>query len=299
MNNNTKLTSTAGLRILMLLILALGGLIVSSASVLFLDRLPKFDATLWLLVFQDIFVFIIPTILALLILYKRPLAQMSVDRAPSWRGIAAVACVYIVSLPALNWLVKWNESLHLPYALADLEMELRNAESAAGMVTQMLLAETSLLPMLFVVMVVGVMTGVSEECFFRGGMLRMFKNDGNSHWAVWTVAIIFSAMHMQFFGFFPRMVLGAWLGYLLVWTRSLWVPVIAHALNNSMVVIAAFLANVGIIPSGWLDKIGIPQDGSFPLLAVASAVATIALAVFFRGILVKEHLTHDASPDGH
>jgi len=41
-------------------------------------------------------------------------------------------------------------------------------------------------------------------------------------------------------GFVPRMLLGAYFGYLLVWTGSVWVPVAAHILNNMMFVVTAW-----------------------------------------------------------
>ena len=37
------------------------------------------------------------------------------------------------------------------------------------------------------------------------------------------------------------MLLGAYFGYLLIWTGSLWAPVAAHMLNNMMFVLTAWL----------------------------------------------------------
>ena len=85
---------------------------------------------------------------------------------------------------------------------------------------------------------------------------------------------------MQFFGFLPRLVLGLWLGYLLVWTRSLWVPIIAHTLNNSTVVVFSYLEGNGIVPEGYGDSLGVPADGAFPWLALVSFIASLALALW-------------------
>lgn len=282
-----RITKLASLRILSLLVLSFFGLILTTLFVGVLDRLPKFDATLWLVMLQDVLAFILPAILGALIFYHRPWQQLCVNKAPSFSAIIIVICVYVASTPALNWIVEWNKGLHLPQSMAAVEQYMRDAETAAQLMTDMLLNETMVLPMLAVLFVVGIMAGVSEEFFFRGGMLRMLNNDGNSHVAVWTIAAVFSAMHVQFFGFFPRLLLGAWLGYLLVWTRSLWVPIIAHALNNSMVVLVSWLANIGLVNRDSFEHFGVPQDGSFPLLALASAVATIALAVFARSVFTR------------
>lgn len=288
MNNTPRFKIAASMRILALLIFAFIGLIVESALMLLVSSMPQFDATLLVVLAQDILVFILPTIAVVFLFYYRPWQQMCLDKAPSLRAIALVVIVCIVSIPALNWCVRWNEGLHLPQSMAAIEQAMRNSEDAAHAMTSMLLSETSLLPMLAVVFVVGIMAGVSEELFFRGGVLRMWNNGGKSHLAVWTVAAVFSAMHMQFFGFFPRLLLGAWLGYLLVWTRSLWVPIIAHSLNNTLVVIATWMSNVGYISSGALDNLGLPNEGNFPWLALASAIATLAI-IFALNHTIRPH----------
>src|SRR5690606_22116941 len=57
---------------------------------------------------------------------------------------------------------------------------------------------------------------------------------------VWITAIVFSAIHLQFYGFFPRVVLGAFFGYMLVWTQNIWVPVLGHFVNNASVTVMAY-----------------------------------------------------------
>ena len=92
------------------------------------------------------------------------------------------------------------------------------------------------------ILIVGVLTGIGEEFVFRGIVQRLFlEKFRNRHIAVWTTAIIFSAIHFQFYGFVPRMLLGAFFGYLLVWSGNIWLPVTAHALNNSLSVIGAYI----------------------------------------------------------
>lgn len=282
MEEKTKMKLSPGLRIILLFIFAFVGVLATFAVVPFLDRLPMHDATLGVMVLQDVMMFIVPAIVVSMLLFKRPLHHMNLDKAPSWRGLLMVLLVCVVSMPALNWTIAWNGSLHLPQFLDWLEEMLRDSEQAAQMLTDKLLSETSLPSMLVVLAVVSLLAGLSEEMFFRGGMLRMLGNDGNSHAAVWLVGIVFSAMHVQFFGFVPRMLLGVWLGYLLVWTRSLWVPVIAHALNNGIVVVSAYLVNINVVPKDALENIGVPQEGQFPWLALASAVATVALVCFAK-----------------
>ena len=281
---------SASTRVLILLGLALGGLIVASvAAALFLLASDKLLHAVILL--QDFAVFILPAVLAVAICYRKPMRFMCLTEAPNWRAVVGVIIVMAVSLPAMNWLVAWNEGLTLPSAFEWMENLLRTSEDAAGEVTKEMMSGTSVWKMLLNLCVVGVMAGVSEEIFFRGGMARLMSPEWrHGHAVIWIVAAVFSAVHMQFYGFVPRLLLGAWMGYLLWWTRSLWVPIIAHALNNSVVVVGTYLDNCGLIPSDAVDHLGVPQNGSFAWLALCSAVVTAVAIVVLRKTFFKKKM---------
>ena len=83
-------------------------------------------------------------------------------------------------------------------------------------------------------------------------------------------ALVFSAVHMQPFGLVPRLLLGAYLGYLLVWSGSVWVPVTVHTLNNSLYVVMRYATGSGESEYG---------SGS-PVVLIASAVLTGAMLVW-------------------
>jgi len=83
-------------------------------------------------------------------------------------------------------------------------------------------------------------------------MIECFKN---KHLGVWSAAIVFSAFHMQFYGFLPRMLMGAYLGYLFLWSGSLWVSIAAHFANNGMAVFLIWLSNRGVVKAD-VDTIG-------------------------------------------
>ena len=263
-------------RLLLLLCLMLLGVIATSILLLFVP-----DGNLFaMLTMQDILAFILPAVVTMAIIYRRPFHVMGLERAPSWLAIAIVIVFYVISLPAMNWLVEMNKAMSLPSWMAGIEQAMRTAEDNAAEVTQEMLNINSVGQLILCVLVVGVMAGLSEEMLFRGALLRTMQDSrlGN-HAVVWITAFLFSALHMQFYGFVPRMLLGVWLGYLFVWTGSLWVPIIAHTLNNSTVVLMSYLSNKGVIPEGFGDSLGLPATGSFPWLATCSLIASIALAI--------------------
>lgn len=272
-NRNMRLST----RLLVLLFLMGIGMIVASVASVLVSNWGM----LTMLTVQDVVAFIVPAVVAMAIFYRRPLHAMYLDRAPSWKALLVVVLFYIVSLPAMNWLVSLNEAMSLPSWMSGVEQMMRSLEDSAAETTKQLLDIHTVGELLACVFVVGLMAGLSEEMLFRGAMLRTMQDSRlGTHTVVWVVAIIFSAFHMQFYGFIPRMLLGAWLGYLFVWTRSLWVPIIAHTLNNSTVVVFSYLTNKGIIPEGYGDNLGLPSAGSLPWLALASLAASILLAVW-------------------
>ena len=263
-------------RLLLLLCLMLLGVIATSILLLFVP-----DGNLFaMLTMQDILAFILPAVVTMAIIYRRPFHVMGLDRAPSWLAIAIVIVFYVISLPAMNWLVEMNKAMSLPSWMAGIEQAMRAAEDSAAEVTQEMLNINSVGQLILCVLVVGVMAGLSEEMLFRGAMLRTMQDSRlGKHAVVWITAILFSAFHLQFYGFVPRMLLGVWLGYLFVWTGSLWVPIIAHTLNNSTVVLMSYLSNMGVLPEGFGDNLGLPAADSFPWLATCSLIASLALAI--------------------
>ena len=281
--NNAKPST----RMLVLFCLIGVGLIVTAV----IELMAPDCELLAMLTLQDVLAFIAPAVAAMALFYRRPLHAMCLDRAPSWLAIAVVVIFYILSLPAMNWIVAANEAISLPSWMSGIEQTMRTLEENAANTTQDLLNFSTLPELIVRLLVIGFMAGLSEEMLFRGAMLRTMQDSRlGLHAVVWITAIIFSALHLQFFGFVPRMLLGVWLGYLLVWTRSLWVPIIAHTLNNSNVVLLKYLANKGEVSAEFGDNLGIPADGAFPWLASLSLLASVALAVW-----AHRHYTHSAA----
>lgn len=236
-------------------------------------------------VLQNIIAFIVPAVAVALLskmvdgvgLWHR----LRLDKAPALKWVAVIIVIYFVALPAMNWITMWNEGLRLPASMQGIEETFRAAEDKAQEITTQMLQFGSLLNMLVMLMIVAVITALGEELFFRSALLgsALDRHPRRAHLLVWTVAIIFSAFHFQFYGFVPRMLLGAWFGYLMLWSGSVWVPIIAHAFNNGMVVVVSYLVEEKIFSDNKLDTIGTTDDASFPWLALASAVVTITLVI--------------------
>ncbi|MDE6558321.1 MAG: CPBP family intramembrane metalloprotease, partial [Muribaculaceae bacterium] len=110
---------------------------------------------------------------------------------------------------------------------------------------------------------------------FRGALQRTLSTfPPLRHISMWIAAFIFSAVHLQFFGFFPRFVMGLFFGYLFYSTGSIWPCVFAHALNNSMVVVMKWLELRGCDLNAAFHKWGVVESG-FPLIPFISLLLMI------------------------
>lgn len=226
---------------------------------------------------QNILCFMLPAWLAAYLCSSAWPEYLGVKSPMGCRQIVGVLLFLILFMPAMNALVEWNENIHLPEAFSALEQSMRSMEDNAAALTDILLGDTSVWGLISGILVVGVLTGVGEEAFFRAGIQKALTSSRmNHHVAIWLTAFIFSAIHFQFFGFFPRMVLGALFGYFYWSSQSLWVSALAHALNNSFVVVVTWLERNGHIGEGF-DSLGSDSVATI----VGSLFAAVGCLILF------------------
>lgn len=222
-------------------------------------------------VLQNILAFILPAFLTLKLAYANPVQAAGLDERSYGRQYVGAFLLYLVGLAAMNQIVYWNANITFPQSLQPLWLKLKELEDLNAAFANTILSGAGVGDLITSVLVVGLLTGFSEELFFRGALQTIFmRGKWNHHVAIWTTAFIFSAIHFQFFGFVPRLLLGAWFGYLFYWTRSIWVSAATHALNNSLVAVVAWLSAAGIVDYDFND-FGVSTTG-FPFLALGSAL---------------------------
>ncbi|MBD5268039.1 MAG: CPBP family intramembrane metalloprotease [Bacteroides sp.] len=202
------------------------------------------------------------------------LTYLGLSERVSLRPFIGVLIVYILGLPAMNQLIYYNSIIPFPDSLSGIESWMKQMEELNGRITDVILSTHTIGGLISGILIIGVLTGFSEEVLFRGTLQKIMTSDNSiSVWGIWIAAFIFSAVHLQFYGFFPRLLLGAFFGYIFFTTGSLWPAVFAHALNNSMVVAGEWLSRN--YPSlGFDDKLFVTEHG-FPIVAFVSLIATI------------------------
>lgn len=201
-------------------------------------------ATRLMTLFQAIFLFIVPALITAVMSTRLPATLLAIDRRPGLWPVILIVLTQIVSIPAMNFIVELNANISLPDSLKPLEDAMRQMEAAAEAATSTLMGGSTIGSLIVTLLIVGVMAGLSEELFFRGAFQRIMQSTRlKPQAAVWIAAFVFSFMHFQFFGFVPRLLLGAFFGYLLLWSNNLWYCIIAHAMNNIMAVLATWSDN--------------------------------------------------------
>lgn len=240
-------------------------------------------------VLQSVGVLLIPAIIVACWWSEHPWQWLHINKAPSWQSIAFVTLVMVVALPGLN-LISWiNQQMVLPESLAPLEAMMKAMEERAADITKQFMQMDGIANLIEMILIMALLAAVSEEFTFRGVLQALLTQaDGDnknevSHsrkaTAIWVTAIIFSAIHFQFYGFLPRMLMGALFGYVLIWSGNLWLAIWMHFVNNAAVVIFYYYALHTGKDIEVIDAIG---TGETLWLGIVSLVATALLIALLR-----------------
>jgi len=233
-----------------------------------------------LLLFQHFGMFIIPAVAFGMLVSTRWSLRLGFRKANLGIMMAAIIMV-LFALPLINVLAWLNEQMVFPEFLGGLEQLFAGMEDSAARLTKALTEQTSPFILAANILSIALIPALGEEMVFRGALIPILRKWTNSvHWGVWISAILFSAMHLQFYGFLPRMLLGAVLGYLFVWSGSIWVPVLAHFANNAIALILIFFMTRGDIQAE-VDEFN-PVLSDYVWVLVSAAVVTASLYYIYK-----------------
>jgi membrane protease YdiL (CAAX protease family) len=189
-------------------------------------------------ILQTVGLFVVPPFIAARFLSREPAGYLGFRHQPNGWSLLTVVVLIFASLPLINFLSQVNQHIDLPDQFGSLEQWLMNREETARRMTDQFLRAQNLGALAVNLLMVAVLPALGEELLFRGVVQRIFSEWTRSvHWGVVIAAFLFSAMHVQFYGLIPRMFLGILFGYLLVWSGSMWLPVLAHFVNNASAVV--------------------------------------------------------------
>jgi membrane protease YdiL (CAAX protease family) len=235
-----------------ILIAMYGMEVLRNAANLMGENLKYLDGLKIFQIVTSIGMFLLPP-LFLAITERQKVTEFYGFKKPIWVLLGLVFLIMLCSMPLMEYSAILNQQMTLPEWLKPIEQWMRHKEDELARATVMLLTVHKPFDFILNLVMIAIVPAIAEELMFRGGVQRSFmKMIGNPHIAIWITAVIFSAIHMQFFGFLPRMLLGALFGYIYVWTKSLWYTMFAHFLNNGYAVCVAL----------YLQKHNMPLDAA-------------------------------------
>lgn len=192
--------------------------------------------------FGSVGTFMLPPLFFSYLSERKWFSYNRMNKAPGYTMSNIVIVMSLVLLPIVWILADWNEGWKLPEALAGLDEWMRRMDEQNSELVKLMSRDSRIGILLINIFVMAMLPAVGEELMFRGTVQPFLQKWTKSpHWAIWITAFIFSAIHFQISGFIPRMLIGAYLGYLCYWSGSLWLPILAHFMHNSMSILSDFI----------------------------------------------------------
>jgi len=230
--------------------------------------------------FSVLFVFIVPAVLFALLVSGEGVGFLRINKPHKMMWLVYGAAIMLAAQPMISALAAVNEMMKLPQVFSGIEIWMKTNELALKQITDAFMRDTAIGGLLLNLFVVAFMAALSEEIFFRAALQQTLSRAlKNNHAAIWLAAALFSAFHLQFYGFLPRLLMGAMLGYLFVWSDSVWVPVFTHFFNNAFAVILSFFIKRGNIAKE-VENTGATSDTW--LLALFSLMIVSGIIYYIR-----------------
>lgn len=245
-------------------------------------------------ILSSIGLFLMPALLFAYCHDKKWFTYNALDTKPHFLLVNMVLLLSLTLLPLVALLSQWNQAVKFPDALSRLEHQFQSWEAAAERIQSILMMKHTYPTLIANLLVMAVLPALSEELMFQG-TIQVFLTDLSKkpHLAVWITALIFSIIHFEFYGFLPRLLLGAYLAYLFYWSRSLWLPILAHFLHNALSILIDFtLQGRGLNT----DNIRFTDfRGAVPLVITCTVVTVMGLVFMWR---IQKDLKEGKFPTG-
>lgn len=228
---------------------------------------------------QFIGLFVIPSFFCARLFSTNSRQYMGLKRPSNMTYFAAGALIMIIAMPLVGLLGELNRHIEFPAGIANW---MKEKEDSASQVLKGLLLHGSVKDLLLNIVFVAVLAAVGEELLFRGIGQRLLIKWFRSPWAgIIISAVLFSAFHLQFYGFFPRLMLGIFLGAMYWYSGSLWVPILGHFVYDALQIVMVYYR------PDMMNEESVVSTGS---VAVAGAVSA-ALSALVLAWMIKRSQT--------
>jgi len=230
--------------------------------------------------------FVLPPLFYAFLMKEKPINYLGFKKMPlvALLGVAAMFTV----LPFNSMITEWNESFTLPESMAKIEESFRKTQDMADALMDKLLSVDNIGGLMINILMIGLLAAVGEELLFRSViqpfMIRICKN---ALVGILITSVLFSAMHFEFYGFIPRIILGMMLGYMFYITGSIWSSMLMHFVNNATIVVLYYL-NFNKIIELDVDNFGSSEN---VFVIIGSLFVTVAIFVICKRLIKRSSKT--------
>ncbi len=194
--------------------------------------------------------------------------------------------LFITSIPLVNYIGNVNSMIKFPESLKSIEEILKTSEEQVNKMMEIFLNMENIGDLTLNLFVIAFVAAVSEELFFRGVLQNhLIKLSNKPHISIWITALLFSALHGQFFLLLPRMLLGVLLGYVYWYSKNIWIPILGHFLNNGVQVIAIYI----FLKQHSLQEINKMEIGDQSILWVWLSLLGVIIVLFYLARLTSKN----------
>lgn len=231
-------------------------------------------------IFQSICIFILPSALASYLLYSTNKTILPGTGSVNIITILLTLLIIFLSQGFISWTGWINQQLSLPDTFESITSWIQNKELEAKELTDLMIQSSSYAQFGITIFMLCILPAIGEEWLFRGLIQKEIGSIvGNIHIAIIVTAFVFSAIHIQFLSFLPRFVLGIILGYLMVFSKNIWIPIVAHFFNNLMAVTFYITKQNNNSDTSIFE---LPGDNPFGIIVLISGALTLGLLLLIK-----------------
>jgi len=204
---------------------------------------PKYYyAIMWMQVISTFFMFFLPAFFTAFICYRNPSKFIGFNTNFNYKQVLLVLVILLCTFPLSGVLAELTKMIPIPKSW-EIYFNAKEAERATQEAA--LVKISSFSRYLISMIIIGLLPAVFEEVCFRGGLQNILTRWFKGPWiAIILTAIIFSAVHFSYYGFFVRAALGVALGLVFYYSGSIWLNILFHFLYNGVQVTALYVATM-------------------------------------------------------
>jgi membrane protease YdiL (CAAX protease family) len=192
----------------------------------------------YLMIIQEIAILFVPALMVRSLMLPVNHKSLKDNARPPVNEMIFVVVLVFCLFPINGITGELNGDMKLPGWLSGVEEWISSKENEANGLISLLITSDTIGLMFLNIFILAVLPAICEELLFRGVFQRIFYGFFRSpHSAIWIISFLFSFIHLQFYGFLPRLILGLTFGYLYYWSGTLWLPMLAHFVNNAVPVV--------------------------------------------------------------